>query len=46
MALFSSATHMIDNRETESIQNNVDIATTIVGLARYYNVKQDWLDHQ
>jgi hypothetical protein len=35
MALFDSATYMIDGRNIESIQKDVDVATTILGLARY-----------
>ena len=35
MALFRSASYLIDGREIETIQDNVDVATTIIGLARY-----------
>ena len=35
MALFNSARYLIDGKEIESIDQDVDIATTIIGLARY-----------
>ena len=35
MALFESARYLIDGKEIESIEREVDIATTIIGLARY-----------
>ncbi len=35
MALFDSATYMIDGKNIESIQKDVDVATTILRLARY-----------
>jgi hypothetical protein len=35
MALFGSARYLIDGREIESIENDVDVATTVIGLARY-----------
>ena len=35
MALFESARYLIDGREIESIECEVDVSTTIIGLARY-----------
>ena len=35
MALFSSAQYIIGTTKKESIDNDVDIASTIIGLARY-----------
>ena len=35
MALFDSAKYLIDGKEIESIERAVDVATTIIGLARY-----------
>ncbi len=35
MALFNSARYIIDGKEIESIEQDVDVATTIIGLARY-----------
>ncbi|KAL3864654.1 hypothetical protein ACJMK2_006318 [Sinanodonta woodiana] len=35
MALFESARYLIDGKEIESIERDVDVATTIIGLARY-----------
>ena len=35
MALFESARYLIDGKEIESIDREVDVATTIIGLARY-----------
>ena len=35
MALFSSAQYMINSNKIESIDNDVDIANTILGLVRY-----------
>ena len=35
MALFGSARYLIDGKEIESIEHDVDVATTIIGLARY-----------
>ena len=35
MALFDSARYLIDGKEIESIEKDVDVATTIIGLARY-----------
>ena len=35
MALFESAKYLIDGKEIESIDREVDVATTIIGLARY-----------
>ena len=35
MALFESARYLIDGKEIESIEREVDVATTIIGLARY-----------
>ena len=35
MALLESARYLIDGKEIESIDREVDVATTIIGLARY-----------
>ncbi|KAL3875391.1 hypothetical protein ACJMK2_033344 [Sinanodonta woodiana] len=35
MALFESATYVIDGKEIESIEREVDVATTIIGLAEH-----------
>ena len=35
MALFGSAQYIIGTTKIESIDNDVDVATTIIGLARY-----------
>jgi hypothetical protein len=35
MALFDNARYLIDGQSIEAIDNNVDVATTIIGLARY-----------
>ena len=35
MALFENARYLIDGKEIESIEREVDVATTIIGLARY-----------
>ena len=35
MALFSSAQYVINSTKIEAIENDVDVATTIIGLARY-----------
>ena len=35
MALFQSAQYIIGTTKIESIDNDVDVATTIIGLARY-----------
>ena len=35
MALLESARYMIDGRGIKSIEHDVDVATTIVSLARY-----------
>jgi hypothetical protein len=36
MTLFRGAAYMMDGKEIEIIQYNIDVATKITGLGRYY----------